>query len=243
MFQIINLHKPKIFATIGRQTLCNKTMAKKLTAKELRVAEEYAQGYGIAKAFIRAGITTLTPLKTFNELRSNPEFEETLQSYVSNVTEERKVTRDAITQELAYVAFADITDFYDAQGKLIPIKQLPPHARRAIKSIKTVKVRAGEDCDELVVDGYEVYDKLGALMMLGKSYALEYFKDIKEVINHDDIANRPDGELVSRFIELVRKAGNPAHSQRVATPGDDAKVVNILQEQRPVQEGVVSEAP
>lgn len=79
-----------------------------------------------------------------------------------------KITVAHIENMLRDMADVELLDIYDAQGGIRPLEDMPPHARRAIKSIKRrVKENyiTGEEEVTLEVD---LWDKKGAIELLGK---------------------------------------------------------------------------
>jgi hypothetical protein len=68
---------------------------------------------------------------------------------------------------LGAVAFSDIGELFDADGKLLPLPRLPPHVRAAISS---VKVRRTPEKDEIVE--VRLWDKVGALTVMARHLGL-----------------------------------------------------------------------
>jgi hypothetical protein len=87
---------------------------------------------------------------------------------------------------LRAVAFSNVGDLFDADGKLIPVQHLPPHVQAAISSLK---VRATPD-DETVVEA-RLWDKVGALTVMARHLGL---------FERDNTQQRPDIRVT---IELV----------------------------------------
>ena len=87
---------------------------------------------------------------------------------------------------LRAVAFSNVGDLFDADGKLISVQHLPPHVQAAISSLK---VRATPD-DETVVEA-RLWDKVGALTVMARHLGL---------FERDNTQQRPDIRVT---IELV----------------------------------------
>jgi len=53
------------------------------------------------------------------------------------------VTGQRVIQEVANIAFFDIADIFDSQGRLLPLDSIPAHARQAIASIEIEDMNVG----------------------------------------------------------------------------------------------------
>lgn len=104
------------------------------------------------------------------------------------------VSVESIIRELHRIAMTDTGDLYDDNGKLLDIKKMPEHVRRAISSIKTKEV--WETLDKAKgpeVVGYtqevKLWSKEKGLEMLGKHLQMWVEKiqlvgDITVVLGH-----------------------------------------------------------
>ena len=82
-----------------------------------------------------------------------------------------QVGADKTLKEIAAVAFSDIGDLFDDDGRLLPPRRVPQHARRAITSVKVrgarsaLRARTDDDVEQVgeqVVE-YKFANKLAAL--------------------------------------------------------------------------------
>jgi phage terminase small subunit len=78
-----------------------------------------------------------------------------------------------VLEELRRIGFADIGAYFDEQGKLRQIRDLPPEARAALASVKVVikNVAAGDGHVDFVHE-IKQWDKPRALEMLAKHFKL-----------------------------------------------------------------------
>lgn len=81
---------------------------------------------------------------------------------------------DRIIRELMVIAYADLQDLLDEQGRPLALRDLSPELRRAIASIKTHVTETGATIVE-----YKLVDKKGALELLGKRNKM--WTDRKEI--------------------------------------------------------------
>ena len=105
-----------------------------------------------------------------------------VQEYIQEQQRERekrtKVTQDMIVNELAKIAFLDISILYNENGGLKNIQDIDENTRRAISSLETFEEFEGYGEDrEKVGDTKKVklIDKTKALELLGKHLGM--FKD------------------------------------------------------------------
>ena len=72
---------------------------------------------------------------------------------------------------LALIAFSNIADAFDENGRLIAPKNMPREMATAIKKLERVEIRGRDGDGNPIVTGrtisVELWDKLAALRMLG----------------------------------------------------------------------------
>ena len=83
-----------------------------------------------------------------------------------------RISADRVLRELAAVAFSDIGDLFDSDGRPIPVHQLDPATRRAIAAVSTGRVN---DPAGVVSEKFHVrfWDKLRALELLARHLGLD----------------------------------------------------------------------
>lgn len=78
-----------------------------------------------------------------------------------------KLTVDRVISEIARIAFFDIGEAFDAEGRLKPLHMMSAHARRAINGLEVTTLRAdGEAIGTL--SKIKASDKLKAQELLGR---------------------------------------------------------------------------
>ena len=83
-----------------------------------------------------------------------------------------RISADRVLRELAAIAFSDIGDLFDSDGRPIPVHQLDPATRRAIAAVSTGRVN---DPAGVVSEKFHVrfWDKLRALELLARHLGLD----------------------------------------------------------------------
>ena len=83
-----------------------------------------------------------------------------------------RISADRVLRELAAIAFSDIGDLFDLDGRPIPVRQLDPATRRAIAS-RTMS--SATDASGMTRETFHVqfWDKLRALEFLARHLGLD----------------------------------------------------------------------
>lgn len=144
----------------------------KANEQQLRFAAEFVKDFNAKEAAIRAGYSARSAYSTGPALLRQPAVVAELKRLRELVQEDALVTAREVLGELRHAAFMDPGELFDEQGRLLPIKDMPPHARRALASLEVVTERVGEDKDGepeyADVHKLKMINKLGALELLGK---------------------------------------------------------------------------
>lgn len=84
-----------------------------------------------------------------------------------------ELTADRTIEEIRRLALSDIGVLFDEQGRLKPLKDIPPAIRATIASVKVTKTNriVGDGVQEDVVE-VKLWDKLRALEMAAKHHGL-----------------------------------------------------------------------
>ena len=151
----------------------------KLTAKQARFIEEYLVDLNATQAAIRAGYSKNTASEIGYENLSKPQIHEAIQEAVAERSKRVEVTADMVLRELMLISFVDIRQAFDADGHLLPIKDMPEDVARAISGLDlTSRVLEGTDPDSERqvlredVKKVKLIDKKGSLELLGRHLKL-----------------------------------------------------------------------
>jgi len=156
---------------------------KKVEARHNTFVQEYlTNGFNATQAAIAAGYSEKSICKTSNELINDPRVQAKLQAEFNRRREKFEVTEERVLEELSYLAFSDLSEAFDADGSLKPIKDMPETIRRALAGLD---VCVGPNLD--ITKKLKIWNKEKALEMLGKHFKL--FTDKVEHTASEDLAN------------------------------------------------------
>ena len=206
----------------------SKRLATRLSAQEMRLIEELCANTRTPQAFLRAGLSASNPYSALQVLKKNPIFAKALNSRLQQASFENNVSNQAITDEYANIAFLDISDYYRPDGTLKSFEEIPPNARRAICGVNTTKVKVDQYTEEVVIDSYQLGDKLKALESLGKSAKNKYFSENKEAGTNVYITSQSTTDLVNRLLTIVQEGGSGTDPRGAETQEQNGKDLVVL---------------
>lgn len=103
----------------------------------------------------------------WNLLREN-EVREEIDRRIAERRSKARITIEQIESMLRDIAEVEVLDIYTEDGEIRNLTEMPPHARRAIKSIKrTVREHYITGAQEEKIE-LELWDKKGAIELLGR---------------------------------------------------------------------------
>ena len=146
-----------------------------MTDKQERFCREYLIDHNATQAAIRAGFSKKTANEQGSRLLANVNISKRLQQLTAPVFKKLEVTHERITEELAKIAFLDVSSMYDKDGNLLRIIDMPEDTRRAVAGIRVTRRTMGDE--EMVIDtttDLKISDKQVALDKLGKH--LDYYE-------------------------------------------------------------------
>lgn len=161
----------------------------KLTIKQKRFAEEYLVDLNSAAAIQRAGykVKPQHAGKLGHRTLQSP----AVQEYIAELTAERskrtQITADRVLEEIAKVAFVNIADFIDDDGRMLPPGNINRENMATVQEL-TERVYGGDE-NPIVERKYKLNDKMNALEKLGKHLKLFTDKVETEVTHKGSIAD------------------------------------------------------
>ncbi len=163
-----------------------KTRSRKLTDKQERFAREYVICLHAGDAAKAAGYAPANAGEQGYQQLQKPLVQRRVAELASAREKRTDITADKVLTEIYKIATADIRAAFNADGKLLPIHQIPDGVAMALSRIEV---------SELGVAKIRVYDKLKALELLGKHLSL-----FREIVEHRGL-----GELVERLSAANRR--------------------------------------
>lgn len=110
-----------------------KQLIKEMRPQVVQFCHEYLLDYNGKQAAIRAGYSAKTAGAKGSMLLAQVNVQQLLAALAKPVAEEYQLTAERVMSEVALIAFADPAELYGEDGQMLPIKAMPPRARRAIK--------------------------------------------------------------------------------------------------------------
>lgn len=104
-------------------------------------------------------------------LLKNPSVEAYLNSKRDKAMRAADITQERILEEVACMAFLDPAAFYDDYGNLVPVHNMPEHARRALTGLESFEEYEGTGKDRVATGmtrKIKYADKKGSLELLMK---------------------------------------------------------------------------
>ncbi len=141
---------------------------KKLTPKQQRFCGEYLIDLNATQAAIRAGYSKKTAQQMGAESLSKPVIAAAIAEFRSKLAEKTEVTQKRVIEEYAKPAFLDPRKFYDDDGNLIPVHQLPAEVAAALTGMDVSTFVNKDNGTVTTVTKFKFADKKAALDSLGK---------------------------------------------------------------------------
>lgn len=140
----------------------------KLNDREKIAVEEYLIDLNKYRAYIAAGYSDnkVTARAGSARLFARPHVQAAVMKALNKRKLRTQIDQDRVLIEESFIAFADPGDYFDKDGKLIPVNKLPAKARRALASVKvnTFTYKNGKKKEEVE---YKFWDKGGSLKRVG----------------------------------------------------------------------------
>lgn len=135
-----------------------------LSPRRQKFVLEYAKDFNGAKSAIRSGYSKKTARSQASRLLSDVNVKAAIQELKAEIIEQARVTVDRVIEELAAIAFANITDFIDYSNGVYKIHDINQLNRQQKAGLRLFKVHYGEKSTSISI---ATQDKLRALDILG----------------------------------------------------------------------------
>lgn len=174
-----------------------------LNAKRKRFAEEYVVDLNATQAAIRAGYSTKTARSIGQRLLTDLDVQTEIQRLMAARSGRTEITSDQVLREIARIAFVNPKAFFNDDGTLKEIKDIPDDAVAGLSALDIAEEYEGSGDDRHFV-GYtkkiRYADKLKALELLGKHLGM--FKEKVEVSG--SVANPFTGLTTDELKALIK---------------------------------------
>ena len=137
----------------------------KLTEKQQRFVEEYLIDLNATQAAIRAGYSVKTAEQTASRMLSFVKVQSEIEKALAERSRRTGINQDRVIQELAKIAFVNITNIVNDDCEILPDADEADLAAIESVKVKTIPTKGGEVGIEREV---KLSSKLKALEMLGK---------------------------------------------------------------------------
>lgn len=136
----------------------------KLTEKQQRFVDEYLIDLNATQAAIRAGYSAKTACEQGARLLANVKIQGTIAEHMAERSKRTGVNQDRIVRELAKIAFVNLTDIVDKEGRIR--SNATDEDLSCLESIKYKE--SSSDTGDSVEREVKIASKLKALELLGK---------------------------------------------------------------------------
>ena len=136
----------------------------KLTEKQRRFCDEYLIDLNATQAAIRAGYSAKTACEQGARLLANVKVQGTIAEHMAERSKRTGVNQDRIVRELAKIAFVNLTDIVDEEGRIR--SNATDEDLSCLESIKYKE--SSSDTGDSVEREVKIASKLKALELLGK---------------------------------------------------------------------------
>lgn len=171
---------------------------KKLSKKQQAFVIAYLKSKSATQAAKDAGYSIKSAHSDGPRLLAHAGIKEAIAKELEALNEKNRLKASDVLAEIQKIAFADLSNAFDAQGKLLHPKEMPEDIRKSLTLIATDELFDGYGKEKELIGQtktIKIADKLKALELLAK-----HFKLLTELVEH---SGKLDGEVV--IVELPAK--------------------------------------
>lgn len=177
-------------------------MPRTFTAKQKLFCKEYLVDLNATKACLRAGYKTKNPDNVGHQLLGKAAVKQYLDKEFTKRNARIDFDQDTAIKEVAAMAFSNLADIFDHNGRIIPLENMPRSISCALHEVVTSKAEQEEQ--KVVISKYTLRNKLPALEMLFKHFGL--FHGISETLP-EPIHLVESKDQFAEFIEYQKSQG------------------------------------
>lgn len=193
--------------------------AKGLTEKQIRFAEEYIKCLNGKEAAINAGYSEASAGPTASSLLKHKGVKRYINFLQIKYAEELKITTKDVLESFASIAFVDHSLYYDDENNPIPLQELTPIQRKAIKDVSFKVSAKDKDKIKKEVTKYTFYPKTEALTKLANHLGMSLDKPNMErekisedrAVNFETLMQSMSVEELKQFTKIIESAQTKAN--------------------------------
>lgn len=165
-------------------------MTRPMTPKQTAFVAEYLVDMNATQAALRAGYSHKTAAKISHELTINPVIAAAIDERVRDRSIKTGSAAHNVILELGRIAYSDIRNLFDQQGRLLPMHLLPQDVAASIASVEivTTRIPGTEPAEVQYTVKVKLWNKNEALSLLGRHH--RQFVDRVEIDVGESLANR-----------------------------------------------------
>lgn len=196
-----------------------------LSNLQVSFCKQYIIHFNGARAAKEAGYNTVNYNRQAFECLRNPIIKKYIELSQKKLADHFQISQERLIRELSNIAFFNLADLFDDDGKLLAPTRIPRHASAAITEIKERVVQKLDGGETVIDRQYKISRREQALDMLMKHLGL-YAKDNEQrQVFAQMIFNLPHNgrntELLEKYKQLIELAPNEKPKQ--LTPPDAKK--------------------
>lgn len=179
----------------------------KLTAKQQRFCNEYLIDLNATQAAIRAGYSKKNADKTGPELLGKTEVKKYIEERQKERLKRIEITQDKVLNELAAIAFSDITDYCKVVAKRESTEGKETQVRIDLEPVLTENLTKAQKKALLMIKQgkygieYKLCDKIKALELLGKHLGM-----FTEKVELEGNMNNPFADMTTEELRQLIKS-------------------------------------
>lgn len=179
---------------------------KELTPKQALFVREYLVDLNASAAYLRAGYNTGNANVLGPRLLANAGIQGAVQEAYQKRAVKVDLTAEQVLREIKTAAFLDPLELFASDGTMLPLRDIPEHARRAISGIEVEEIFDGQGKDRVWVGRLrkiKLVSKEGTLTLAGRHLGM--FTDKTELTGKDG-ADLFSPDQILRMADEIKKA-------------------------------------
>ena len=163
--------------------------------REARFVASYVTHLNGAQAVLDAGYTNKNPRRQATALLKRPRVREAIRAKQLAQVQAYDMNANAVKRELVAIAMVDPARCFDAQGRPLPIHEIPADVRAAVKSVRVEVLPSGA-----MRSAIDFWNKVDALKLCAQHLALLAPKEVTVTVRFPH-AHLTDEELRQKLLD------------------------------------------